>query len=122
MENIIMLPAKDYEADRQRIEETWQDGPVYVLDNEKEALHEYLDYLYDECGLPVDILYAMRICKQQELAKGSVTLVQHGEERKPGSVAELLGMLDDQGTASFVIETADRVLLAHIQQQLIYID
>ena len=122
MENIIMLPAKDYEADRQRIEETWQDGPVYVLDNEKEALHEYLDYLYDECGLPVDILYAMRICKQQELAKGSVTLVQHGEERKPGSVAELLGMLDDQGTASIVIETDDRVLLANILQQLIYID
>ena len=122
MENIIMLPAKDYEADRQRIEETWQDGPVYVLDNEKEALHEYLDYLYDECGLPVDILYAMRICKQQELAKGSVTLVQHGEERKPGSVAELLGMLDDQGTASIVIETDDRVLLANILQQPIYID
>lgn len=122
MENIIMLPARDYEADRQRIEETWQDGPVYVLDNEKEALHEYLDYLYDECGLPVDILYAMRICKQQKLARGSVTLVQRGEERKPGSVAELLGILDDQGTASIIIETDDRILLANILQQLIYID
>ena len=32
MENIIMLPAKDYEADRQRIEETWQDGgPARIL-------------------------------------------------------------------------------------------
>ncbi len=122
MENIIMLSARDHEADKQKIEETWQDGPIYVLNNRDTLLYQYLDYLYDECGLPVKILYRMRICKQQEFAHGSVTLIQREEERKPGSVAELLGMLDEREKASIVIETDDRVLLANILQQLIYID
>lgn len=122
MENIIMLPARDYEADKRKIEETWQDGPVYVLDNEDELLYKYLDYLYDECKLPVKILYRMRICKQQKFGRGSVTLIQRGEERRPGSVSELLGVLDEREKAGIVIETDDHVLLANILQQLIYID
>lgn len=122
MENIIMLPARDYEADKRKIEETWQDGPVYVLDNEDELLYKYLDYLYDECRLPVKILYRMRICKQQRFDRGSVTLIQRSEEHRPGSVSELLGVLDEREKAGIVIETDDRVLLANILQQLIYID
>lgn len=122
MENIIMLSARDHEADKHKIEETWQDGPVYVLDNRDTLLYQYLDYLYDECGLPVKILYRMHICKQQEFVYGSVTLIQHGVERRPGSVAELLDMLGEGEKANIVIETDDRVLLANILQQLIYID
>ena len=122
MENIIMLSARDHEADKHKIEETWQDGPVYVLDNRDTLLYQYLDYLYDECGLPVKILYRMRICKQQEFVYGSVTLIQHGVERRPESVAELLDMLGEGEKANIVIETDDRVLLANILQQLIYID
>lgn len=122
MKNIIMLSARDCEADERKIEETCEDNLVYVLDNRETLLYQYLDYLYDECGLPVEILHRLRICKQQEFTRGSVTLIQRGEERSPGSVAELLGMLDEQERASIVIETDDRVLLANILQQLIYID
>lgn len=122
MDNIIMLPARDYEADKRKIEETWQDNPVYVLDDESICLYQYLDYLYDECNLPVKVLYRMHICKQQKFARGSVTLIQSGKQYTPASVAELLRMLDDRERVSIVIETDDRVLLANILQQLIYID
>ena len=122
MDNIIILPATDYEADKKKIEDTWQNNPVYVLDNEKTYLHQYLDYLYDECKLKVKILYRMHICKQQKFDSGSVTLILRGEQHRPKSMVELLGMLDKGEACSIVIETDDRVLLANILQQLIYID
>ena len=74
MEHTILLDGTDYTADKTQIEENIKQGPVFLLDEPNTELYQYIDYLYEECGLKSKSLNRLRICKQV-LFQGAVTLL-----------------------------------------------
>ena len=126
MENIIYLQGKDYHEDKEKIggaflEKNPISAPVFVYVDQNTELHSYIEYLHDECELSNKILSQLKICKEMELA-GNVTLADPGNTWRPSDMGTLLGLLRPGTSYHLVIENNDRVLLANIIQQLIYID
>lgn len=123
MENTILLHGTNYEADKERIEASACKGAVFLLDEPQTELYQYIDYLYEECGLRTKILNKLRICRQIDF-KGKITLYSSERQElcKPRSMEALLRQLQPGNRFRLVIENNDRTLMANIVQQLIYIN
>lgn len=123
MEHTILLHGIKYAEDKTKIEENIKQGPVFLLDEPKTELYQYIDYLYEECDMKSKILNRLRICKQV-LFQGAVTLLsQQGMELgRPRNMEDLVKQLQPGRHFRLVIENNDRSLLANIVQQLVYIN
>ena len=123
MKHTILLQGVDYAADKAQIEGAIGLDPVFLLDEPKTELHQYIDYLHEECDLRTKIINRLRICRQIPF-KGAVTLLSHEgmELDHPHSMEELIQQLEPGTRFRLVIENDDRSLLANIVQQLIYIN
>lgn len=123
MKHTILLHGIDYAVDKAQIEAAIGLDPIFLLDEPKTELHQYIDYLHEECGLRTKIINRLRICRQI-LFKGDVTLLSHEgmELGHPHSMEELVKQLQPGTHFRLVIENNDRSLLADIVQQLIYIN
>lgn len=64
MENTILLHGKDYESDKALIESSISHDTIFLLDEPKTKLYEYIDYLHEELGMKSRIINKLRICRQ----------------------------------------------------------
>lgn len=123
MENTILLHGKDYESDKALIESSISHDTIFLLDEPKTKLYEYIDYLHEELGMKSRIINKLRICRQI-FFNGNITLLSGKGEKlsSPHSMKDLLNQLKPGTYYRLIIENNDRPLLANIVQQLIYID
>lgn len=135
MAEIIRLYGRDYAAEKRNIEEAIGADPWFVLDNADACLtlDAYISNLFDNYDLGNRELSRLRICTNLAWPKGAVTLIRPAYADKnsashdvtcqnPGDMAELLALLMPEAKAYLIIENDDRILLANILQQLIYLD
>lgn len=122
MEHIILLHGINYEEDKALIEDYIRQGGVFLLDEPRTELYQYIDYLHEECGLKAKTLNRLRICREIPF-NGNVTLISAEgiELDKPFSMGNLLKHLQPGTRFRIVVENNSRPLLANIVQQLIYI-
>jgi len=122
MRNIICLYGKDCEKEKELIESTIKEDPIYVLDSPGTELYNYIDYLHDNYGLKNSVLHRFKVCREFPL-DGNVSFYPEdgGRPSRPSSMKKLLELLEQGKRCSLVVENNDRVLLSNIVQQLIYI-
>lgn len=138
MKPVIKLYGKDYEMETALIEETVEQGAVYVLDNKDIELHQYITNLSGRYNLDGGILHRLRVCRERDLGENvsyyfikstqleATDAAEKESEQKrfkrPHTMSNLLELLDREEACRIVIENNSRVLLADVIQQLIYID
>lgn len=87
------------------------------------TLYDYIDALYDKGrGLDSDYLYKFKICYEKRDLQVSYSANGGKRAIKINTMSGLINELDGKTDCRIVVETDDRVQLAFIVQQLIYID
>ncbi len=87
------------------------------------ALYDYIDSLNDKGrGLDDEYLYKFKVCYERKDLQISFATINKNEPRNINSMSALLGELDDQNPCRIVVENDDRVQLAFIMQQLIFVE
>ena len=122
MDNIVVLSGTDYESDKELIESEVKNRKIFVLHNQDIKLNLYLDYMFTEFNVKNSDLCKLKICRQFEFERESVSVSIDGKTNYVSSVLSLLQMMDPNKKAVITIENDNRTLLAEIMQQLVYIE
>ena len=122
MDNIVVLSGTDYESDKELIESEVKNKKIFVLYNQDLKLNMYLDYMFTEFNIKNSDLCKLKICRQFEFERESVSVTIGGETRYASSILGLLQMMNPNKKAVITIENDSRSLLAEIMQQLVYIE
>jgi hypothetical protein hydSNDRAFT_0623 len=122
MDNIVVLSGTDYESDKELIESEVKNRKIFVLHNQDIKLNLYLDYMFTEFNVKNSDLCKLKICRQFEFERESVSVSIDGNTSYVSSVLSLLQMMDPNKKTVITIENDNRTLLAEIMQQLVYIE
>ena len=122
MDNIVVLSGTDYESDKELIESEVNNRKIFVLHNKNIKLNLYLDYMFTEFNIKNSYLCKLKICRQFEFERESVSVSIDGKTSYVSSVLSLLQMMDPNKKTVITIENDNRTLLAEIMQQLVYIE
>ena len=122
MDNIVVLSGTDYESDKELIESEVKNRKIFVLHNQDIKLNLYLDYMFTEFNIKNSDLCKLKICRQFEFERESVSVSIDGKTNYVSSVLSLLQMMDPNKKTVITIENDNRSLLAEIMQQLVYIE
>ena len=122
MDNIVVLSGTDYESDKELIESEVKNRKIFVLHNQDIKLNLYPDYMFTEFNVKNSDLCKLKICRQFEFERESVSVSIDGKTNYVSSVLSLLQMMDPNKKAVITIENDNRTLLAEIMQQLVYIE
>lgn len=122
MDNIVVLSGTDYESDKELIESEVKNRKIFVLHNQDIKLNLYLDYMFTEFNVKNSDLCKLKICRQFEFERESVSVSIDGKTSYVSSVLSLLQMMDPNKKTVITIENDNRTLLAEIMQQLVYIE
>ena len=119
----ITLSGKNIENDISTVKDNIKDNNVVFVYAGEGTLYDYIEELHKKGkGLESDDLYRFKIC--YEKTNLNVTYSSNGGTRsgKFNSMSGLINELDGEDYCKIVIENDDRVQLAFIVQQLIFID
>ena len=122
MDNIIVLSGIDYESDKELIESEVKNKKIFVLYNQDLKLNLYLDYMFTEFNIKNSDLCKLKICRQFEFERESVSVTTDGKTKYVPSILGLLQMMNPNKKTVITIENDNRSLLAEIMQQLVYIE
>ena len=122
MDNIVVLSGTDYESDKELIESEVNNRKIFVLHNQDIKLNLYLDYMFTEFNIKNSYLYKLKICRQFDFERESVSVTIDGKTSYVSSVLSLLQMMNPNKKTVITIENDNRTLLAEIMQQLVYIE
>ena len=122
MDNIVVLSGTDYESDKELIESEVKNRKIFVLHNQDIKFNLYLDYMFTEFNVKNSVLCKLKICRQFEFERESVSVSIDGKTSYVSSVLSLLQMMDPNKKTVITIENDNRTLLAEIMQQLVYIE
>ena len=122
MDNIVVLSGADYENDKELIEDGVKKKKIFVLYNKDLKLNLYLDYMFTEYGIKNSDLCKLKICREFDFTKESVSVTIDGKQQYINSILHLLQTLTPDKKAMITVENDDRSLLAEIMQQLVYIE
>lgn len=122
MDNIVVLSGTDYESDKELIESEVKNRKIFVLHNQDIKFNLYLDYMFTEFNVKNSDLCKLKICRQFEFERESVSVSIDGKTSYVSSVLSLLQMMDPNKKTVITIENDNRTLLAEIMQQLVYIE
>ena len=96
MNNVIRFEAKNFEAEKQKIEETIKSDPWFVLDNRDLTLDEYITNLHDQYELGNKAITRLKICRNISWKDGEVTVLAFGDQVfRPNDMLELLKNFPD---------------------------
>ena len=88
-----------------------------------DTLYDYIDALYDRGrGLDAEYLYKFKVCYEKKDLSVSYSARNGKRSRKITSMSSLVNELDGKDMCRIVVESNDRVQLAFIVQQLIFIE
>lgn len=97
-------------------------GVVFVYLGEN-TLYNYIDALYDKGrGLNEEYLYKFKVCYEKKDLKVSYSAEGNKDSKNIMSMSSLIDVLDSNNSCKIVVESNDRVQLAFIVQQLIFIE
>lgn len=122
MDNIVVLSGTDYESDKELIESEVNNRKIFVLHNKDIKLNLYLDYMFTEFNIKNSYLYKLKICRQFDFERESVSVTIDGKTSYVSSVLSLLQIMNPNKKTAITIENDNRTLLAEIMQQLVYIE
>ncbi len=87
------------------------------------TLYDYINALYnDGQGLDSNYLYKFKVCYERKNLKISYSARDGKRNIKINSMSNLVNELDGKSSCKIVVENNDRVQLAFIVQQLIFIE
>ena len=87
------------------------------------TLYDYIDALYDKGrGLDAEYLYKFKVCYEKKDLLVSYSARNGKRSREIISMSSLVNELDGKNPCKIVVENDDRVQLAFIVQQLIFIE
>ena len=87
------------------------------------TLYDYIDALYDKGrGLDAEYLYKFKVCYEKKDLLVSYSARNGKRSREIISMSSLVNELDGKNSCKIVVENDDRVQLAFIVQQLIFIE
>lgn len=88
-----------------------------------QTLYDYIDALYDKGrGLDAEYLYKFKLCYEKKDLRVSYSARGGKRSREIISMSSLVNELDGKSSCKIVVESNDRVQLAFIVQQLIFIE
>ena len=122
MDNIVVLSGTDYENDKGLIESEVKNKKIFILYNQDLKLNLYLDYMFTEFNIKNSDLCKLKICRQFEFERESVSVTIDGKTNYVSSVLSLLQVMNPDRKTVITIENDNRALLAEIMQQLVYIE
>ena len=122
MDNIVVLSGTDYDSDKELIESEVKNKKIFVLYNQDLKLNLYLDYMFTEFNIKNSDLCKLKICRQFEFERESVSVTTDGKTGYVSSILGLLQMMNPNKKTVITIENDNRSLLAEIMQQLVYIE
>lgn len=122
MDNIVVLSGTDYESDKELIESEVNNRKIFVLHNKDIKLNLYLDYMFTEFNIKNSYLYKLKICRQFDFERESVSVTIDGKTSYVSSVLSLLQIMNPNKKTVITIENDSRTLLAEIMQQFVYIE
>lgn len=122
MDNIVVLSGTDYESDKELIESEVKNKKIFVLYNQDLKLNMYLDYMFTEFNIKNSDLCKLKICRQFEFERESVSVTTDGKTKYVPSILGLMQMMNPNKKTVITIENDSRSLLAEIMQQLVYIE
>lgn len=97
-------------------------GVVFVYSG-AQTLYDYIDALYDKSrGLDAEYLYKFKVCYEKKDLRVSYSARGGKRNRDILSMSSLVNELDGKSSCKIVVESNDRVQLAFIVQQLIFIE
>lgn len=97
-------------------------GVVFVYSG-TQTLYDYIDALYDKGnGLDDEYLYKFKVCYEKKNLKVSYSARNGKRSREIISMSSLVNELDGKSSCKIVVESNDRIQLAFIVQQLIFIE
>ena len=99
------------------------DSSIVFVYSGKQMIYDYINDLYDNGkGLNADYLYKFKICYEKTDLEVSYSAKDRKRSGKISSMSSLINELDGKNSCKIVVETNDRVQLAFIVQQLIFIE
>lgn len=122
MDNIVVLSGTDYESDKELIESEVNNRKIFVLHNKDIKLNLYLDYMFTEFNIKNSYLYKLKICRQFDFERESVSVTIDGKTSYVSSVLSLLQIMNPNKKTVITVENDNRTLLAEIMQQFVYIE
>lgn len=88
-----------------------------------DALYDYINVLNDKGrGLDAEYLYKFKVCYEKQDLRVSYSTKGGKRSRNILSMSSLINELDGKNNCRIIVETDDRIQLAFIVQQLIFID
>ncbi|MDE7243844.1 MAG: dynamin family protein, partial [Oscillospiraceae bacterium] len=107
-----------------------EDSGVIFIYSGEQPLYNYIDKLNNKGnGLDDEYLYQFKVCyeyRDRDQPDRPLEMSYSSSEKKAGvkvlSMKELIGELDGKSSCRIVIESNDRIQLAFVVQQLIYIE
>lgn len=99
------------------------DSSIVFVYSGEQMLYDYINALYDNGkGLNTEYLYKFKICYEKTDLEVSYSAKDGKRSGKISSMSSLINELDGKNSCKIVVETNDRVQLAFIVQQLIFIE
>lgn len=100
-----------------------EDPSIVFVYSGMQTLYDYIDALYDKGnGLDDEYLYKFKICYEKKDLKVSYSTRNGKRNREICLMSSLVNELDGNSSCKIVVENNDRVQLAFIVQQLIFIE
>lgn len=111
---------EDIEEIKRNIDE---DASVVFIYSGTETLYDYIDALYDKGqGLDDEYLYKFKVCYEKKDLKVSYSSRNENRSITIDSMSSLVNEMDGKNSCKIVVEGNDRVQLAFIVQQLIFVE
>lgn len=99
------------------------DPSIVFVYSGTQTLYDYIDALYDKGrGLDAEYLYKFKVCYEKKDLRVSYSTRGSKRSREIISMSSLVNELDGKSSCKIVVESNDRVQLAFIVQQLIFIE
>ena len=99
------------------------DPSIVFVYSGTQTLYDYIDALYDKGrGLDAEYLYKFKVCYEKKDLRVSYSARGGKRSREIISMSSLVNELDGKSSCKIVVESNDRVQLAFIVQQLIFIE
>ena len=99
------------------------DPSIVFVYSGTQTLYDYIDALYDKGrGLDAEYLYKFKVCYEKKDLRVSYSARSGKRNREIISMSSLVNELDGKSSCKIVVESNDRVQLAFIVQQLIFIE
>ena len=123
----IELLGNSISEDIQTVKDTIEkDSSVVFVYSGEGTLYDYIDKLYDRGhGLDDEDLYRFKVCYEYRDEKSPLKMSYVSEKhrsREISSMKDLINELDGESKCRIIIESDERVQLAFVVQQLIYIE